>query len=92
MAITIPAPLRVLFHFIVHTMCATVLFATVAAAAILLWLGTLWMQSFGVPYGIWIVCFWTAELLFWFDVALFGFYVVRQGVNLVKEIWLDDGT
>ena len=87
MAITIPADLRILFHFMVHIVCAALLFSVVAGVALLLWAGTIWIKGLGAPYEIWVVCYWVSELLFWFDVGCFGFYVICQGTKLIGEIW-----
>lgn len=87
MVVTIPANLRVLFHFIVHVICAALLFSALAAVALVMWAATNWIKTLGAPYEIWIVCYWVSELLFWLDVGCFALYAICQGWKLVKEIW-----
>jgi hypothetical protein len=87
MSIAIPDPLRLLFHFGVHTIFAAFLFTLVAAAALLLWAATNWISSFGAPNEIVFVCHYVSEGLFGLDVILFVFYVLCQSATLVKEIW-----
>ncbi len=82
-------PLRLLFHFVVHTIFATFLFAFVAGTALVLWAATHWIETRGAPYEIVIVCHYVSLALFGLDVVLFVFYVLCQSVTLVKEIWDD---
>jgi hypothetical protein len=79
--------LKLLFHFIFHILIGTVLFGAVAGAAIGLWMVTDLMQSRGIPYEIWIVCYLVTELLFWLDVLCLVFFVCVEVWKLLREIW-----
>lgn len=79
--------LKLLFHFVFHILVGTILFGVVAGAAIGLWFVTDLMQVYGVPYEIWIVCYFVTELLFWLDVLCLVFFVVVEVWKLLREIW-----
>jgi hypothetical protein len=78
--------IKLLLHFVLHIIIATVLFAAIAAGAFLLWLGTEWLKARGFPdelyWGVWFV----AELTFGLDVLCFVVFVLAEVWKLVREI------
>lgn len=75
-----------LFHLLQHIFIAAVLFSAVAAVAILLWYGTVWMEHHGVPPEIRVTCHYVANFLFAIDVFCLVVYVLSEVVKWLKEI------
>jgi len=82
-----PENIKLLFHFVIHMLLASVLFAAVTSFAFGLWWFTEWLKSLGAPYPLWIVCYGISELVFWLDALCFLVYVGVEAYNLIREIF-----
>ena len=79
-------PLKVLGHFLFHVIVAMVIFAAIMGAAWLLWELTEWLGRHDAPYILVVVGEVVAYLLFAVDVVCLGFFVIVEGIKLLKEI------
>ena len=67
------------------------LFAIVAGAAYVLWLGTVWLEAQKVPYHLLFGAEAVAYLLFGLDVLCFVVYSLGETFKLLRDIIRDIG-
>jgi len=81
-----PQNLKLVLHFLLHMLIASVLFGAVASFAVVLWWFTKWLESLGVPTEIALGMWAATELLFWLDVLCFAVFVIAEVWKLLREI------
>lgn len=62
------------------------LFAVLAGAAFLLWLGTEWLHSLGAPDYLYRSCLLITELLFALDVICFLVFTLAETIKFIRDI------
>ena len=74
-------------RFVVQMVVGTFLFGIVAGAAVLVWLGTQWLEKLGVPYYIYGVAEAVAILFFALDILSLALFVIAETLKLLRLMW-----
>lgn len=79
--------LGIVGRFVLHMVVGTFLFAVVAGLAVLIWLGTQWLENVGVPSYISTITEGVAVLFFALDILCLVIFVIAETLKLLRLMW-----
>jgi hypothetical protein len=79
--------LEIVGRFVLHMVVGTFLFAIVAGLAVLLWVGTQWLEKVAVPYYISTITEGVAVLFFALDILCLVVFVIAETLKLLRLMW-----
>jgi hypothetical protein len=79
--------LEIVGRFALHMVVGTLLFAVVAGLAVLIWVGTQWLEKMGVPYYIFTITEGVAVLFFALDILCLVIFVIAESLKLLRLMW-----
>ena len=79
--------LRLLFHFLIHMITGTILFAAIGGLAVGLHFLIAWLGGIGLPSELVMVMKAVEYLIFAVDIVLYVLFILREGISLAREIW-----